>query len=400
MRRARARRWARSPTRSSSVFTPPPRRDAYRLGRLRAVLPTATRTSRRVRREVEAFAEAEGRRPRMLVVQARPGRPRPRHEGDRDRLRRPRLRRRRRPALPDAGRGGAPGDRERRARGRRLERRRPATRRWCPQLVEALRAQGARDIVGRRGRRDPAARTTTFLREHGVAAIFGPGTPVPKAAREVLAAIRARTRRRMSPGARRVRSRRTATACAPAIGARSPRRSRCSRARRADHAALGQAVLDALVPHTGARDPGRHHRPAGRRQEHLHRGARPAAGRVGQARRGAGGRSRRARVTGGSILGDKTRMERLAQEPSARSSGRRRRAARWAASPTARARRCWCCEAAGFDVVIVETVGIGQSEVAVALDGRLLRSCCSSRARATSCRASRRACSSSPTRWS
>ena len=41
-------------------------------------------------------------------------------------------------------------------------------------------------------------------------------------------------------------------------------------------------------------------------------------------------------------------------------------AARSAAWPAAPARRCSLCEAAGFDVVLVETVGVGQSEVAVA----------------------------------
>ena len=69
--------------------------------------------------------------------------------------------------------------------------------------------------------------------------------------------------------------------------------------------------------------------------------------------------------TGGSILGDKTRMVRLAQS----------RAAFIRPSPTsgtlggvARKTRetMLLVEAAGFDVVIVETVGVGQSEVAVA----------------------------------
>jgi LAO/AO transport system kinase len=68
---------------------------------------------------------------------------------------------------------------------------------------------------------------------------------------------------------------------------------------------------------------------------------------------------------GGSILGDKTRMERLARSD----------AAFIRPSPTGGtlggvARRTretmLLCEAAGFDVVIVETVGIGQSETAVA----------------------------------
>ncbi len=60
-----------------------------------------------------------------------------------------------------------------------------------PQLVEALRAQGAVDIAVVAGGVIPP-KDYGDLRASGVAAIFGPGTPVPKAAREVLAAIRAR----------------------------------------------------------------------------------------------------------------------------------------------------------------------------------------------------------------
>jgi LAO/AO transport system kinase len=70
-------------------------------------------------------------------------------------------------------------------------------------------------------------------------------------------------------------------------------------------------------------------------------------------------------VTGGSILGDKTRMERLSRHPDAYirpspSGGSLGGVAQ-------RTREAMIvCEAAGFDVVLVETVGIGQSEVAVA----------------------------------
>jgi LAO/AO transport system kinase len=69
-------------------------------------------------------------------------------------------------------------------------------------------------------------------------------------------------------------------------------------------------------------------------------------------------------VTGGSILGDKTRMERLALSelafirptPSGGALG----------GVAHRTREVMLlCEAAGFDVVLIETVGIGQSEVAV-----------------------------------
>jgi len=60
-----------------------------------------------------------------------------------------------------------------------------------PQLVQELRAQGANDIVVVVGGVIPP-KDYAFLKERGVAAVFGPGTPVPEAAAEVLAAIRAR----------------------------------------------------------------------------------------------------------------------------------------------------------------------------------------------------------------
>jgi len=60
-----------------------------------------------------------------------------------------------------------------------------------PELVRELRAQGAANIVVIVGGIIPP-RDYAFLREQGVAAIFGPGTSVPKAAREVLQVIRER----------------------------------------------------------------------------------------------------------------------------------------------------------------------------------------------------------------
>ncbi len=62
-----------------------------------------------------------------------------------------------------------------------------------PQLVEALSAQGAGNIAVVVGGIVPP-KDYAFLREHGVGAIFGPGTAVPRAAREVLQVIRARRR--------------------------------------------------------------------------------------------------------------------------------------------------------------------------------------------------------------
>jgi len=71
------------------------------------------------------------------------------------------------------------------------------------------------------------------------------------------------------------------------------------------------------------------------------------------------------RRTGGSILADKTRMARLANEPNAfirpsPSSGT-------LGGVAARTRETMLlCEVAGYDVVLVETIGVGQSEIAVA----------------------------------
>jgi LAO/AO transport system kinase len=134
--------------------------------------------------------------------------------------------------------------------------------------------------------------------------------------------------------------------------------------RRADHAALGQAVLEELVPHTG-------------RAVRLGVTGTPGVGKstfieaLGLHLVEAGKRVAVLAVdpssprSGGSILGDKTRMERLAQNasafirpsPSGGSLG----------GVAHRTRETMLVlEAAGFDVVIVETVGVGQSEVAVA----------------------------------
>lgn len=69
-------------------------------------------------------------------------------------------------------------------------------------------------------------------------------------------------------------------------------------------------------------------------------------------------------VTGGSVLGDKTRMEQLSLHPNAYIRP----------SPTSgtlggvhqKTRETMLlCEAAGFDVILIETVGVGQSETAV-----------------------------------
>src|SRR3984893_6596939 len=69
--------------------------------------------------------------------------------------------------------------------------------------------------------------------------------------------------------------------------------------------------------------------------------------------------------SGGSILGDKTRMARLSADPNA--FIRPSPAAGTLGGVAAKTRETMLlCEAAGYDVILVETVGIGQSEITVA----------------------------------
>jgi LAO/AO transport system kinase len=70
-------------------------------------------------------------------------------------------------------------------------------------------------------------------------------------------------------------------------------------------------------------------------------------------------------LSGGSILGDKTRMERLSVHE--RAFIRPSPASGNLGGVAEKTRECMLvCEAAGYDIVIVETVGVGQSETAVA----------------------------------
>ncbi|UNO43036.1 methylmalonyl Co-A mutase-associated GTPase MeaB [Streptomyces sp. MST-110588] len=133
---------------------------------------------------------------------------------------------------------------------------------------------------------------------------------------------------------------------------------------RADHRAAAQRLLVELLPHSGtARRVGISGVPGVGKSTFIDA--------LGSLLTGAGHRVAVLAVdpsssrTGGSILGDKTRMERLATDP----------AAFVRPSPTsgtlggvARATResVIVMEAAGYDVVLVETVGVGQSETAVA----------------------------------
>ncbi|MCP4715823.1 MAG: methylmalonyl Co-A mutase-associated GTPase MeaB [Deltaproteobacteria bacterium] len=133
---------------------------------------------------------------------------------------------------------------------------------------------------------------------------------------------------------------------------------------RHDHQELSRAILDGLLPHTG-------------KAVRLGITGVPGAGKstfiesLGTYLTGKGHRVAVLAVdpsstrSGGSVLADKTRMERLSVElnafirpsPSSGTLGGVARKTR---------ETMLACEAAGFDVIIVETVGVGQSEIAVA----------------------------------
>ena len=143
-----------------------------------------------IQAEVERFAEEEGRRPRMLVVKmGQDGHDRGAKviatafadigfDVDVG------------PLVPDAGGGGAGRRRQRRARGRHLVSQAAGHKTLAPKLVEALKAQGAGDILVICGGVIPQ-QDYGFLKDAGVSAIFGPGTNIPEAAREILGLIRA-----------------------------------------------------------------------------------------------------------------------------------------------------------------------------------------------------------------
>ena len=133
---------------------------------------------------------------------------------------------------------------------------------------------------------------------------------------------------------------------------------------RRDHQARGQAVLEALLPHTGrsirvgisgAPGVGKSTFIESFGLHLIKEGHRVAVLAVDPS----------STVTGGSILADKTRMEELSRAPDA--FIRPSPAGGSLGGVAARTRETLAvCEAAGFDVIIVETVGVGQSETAVA----------------------------------
>ena len=149
-------------------------------------------------------------------------------------------------------------------------------------------------------------------------------------------------------------------------GPRSRGRSRSSSPSRPDHRAAARELLTELaVAGRAGRDPGRHLGRARRRQVDLHRGPRQHLTAAGH-RVGVLAVDPSSVRTGGSVLGDKTRMARAVRRPERLHPALARAPAPSAASPAPPRRRCWCSRPRAYDVVLVETVGVGQSEITVA----------------------------------
>ena len=208
------------------------------------------------------------------------------------------------------------------------------------------------------------------LKEMGAAAVFGPGTVIAEAAVELLAALEGRGRRGRGRPVPRASAEAPVDVPALAKGVLAGSRATIARAitlvesARPDHREAAQQLLMELLEHAGG----------------AHRvgiSGVPGVGKstfieeLGTRLTGEGHRVAVLAVdpsstrTRGSILGDKTRMARLAVDdnafirpsPTAGTLGGVARATR---------ESIVLMEAAGYDVVLVETVGVGQSEVAVA----------------------------------
>jgi LAO/AO transport system kinase len=133
---------------------------------------------------------------------------------------------------------------------------------------------------------------------------------------------------------------------------------------RRDHRDEASALLEAIMPHTGksirvgisgAPGVGKSTFIEALGNHVIEQGLKPAVLTVDPS----------STISGGSILGDKTRMETLARRPEAYI--RPSPSGNTLGGVTRRSRETLLlCEAAGFDAIIVETVGVGQSETRVA----------------------------------
>ena len=276
-----------------------------------------------------------------------------------------------------------------------------------PEVIQELRALGREDILVVVGGVIPP-QDYDYLYKAGAAGVFGPGTVIPKAAQKILETLMAAGRGTgLKPCAFRDRprlpwaSRRSRPPVALTFGRGSseeqrlqPRSSPCQRRRlHRSTSTISSASSGATAPSSPA--PSRSSRascrptrtwpprsssaacraPAGRAASASPACRAPA--RAPSSRRSAPtSRAQLAEtvavlsidpsspISGGSILGDKTRMERLATDDRAFI---RPSPSRGHLGGVARRTReaMLLCEAAGYQNVFVETVGVGQSETAV-----------------------------------
>ena len=286
------------------------------------------------------------------------------------------------PLFATPGGGRAPGGGERRARASACRSLAAGHLTLVPELKAELEKLGRGDIMIVVGGVIPP-QDYEALKAAGAAAIFPPGTVIAAAAEDLLkpqSPARPRSRSRgvrcsSSPHFMKVILTDVPTSHLPspaalAPGIRAGDRASLARAitliesRRADHQQAARALVQELLPHTGA-------------AVRVGITGAPGVGKsttidaLGTMLTAQGHKVAVLAVdpsstrTGGSILGDKTRMPRLAIDPNAYI--RPSPASGTLGGVAAKTREAMLvCEAAGYDVVLVETVGVGQSETAVA----------------------------------
>ena len=230
-----------------------------------------------------------------------------------------------------------------------------------PRICALLREKGLDDVLVTVGGIIPDD-DVPALEEAGVAAVFGPGHDD-------------RRGRRLHPGERP-----GARLSRPVarVGRRSARRRRWPRGR--SRATVGRWPGSSRPSRTGRRSPrppcgASTRRPAGRTSSGSPGRRAPARARSSPRSSGSSGQAGRtvaviavdpsSPITGGALLGDRVRMQSYAADDGVfiRSMASRGHAGGLAASSVAAAT---VLDAAGFDVILLETVGTGQSEVEVA----------------------------------
>jgi LAO/AO transport system kinase len=224
-----------------------------------------------------------------------------------------------------------------------------------PQLIEELRSKGADDVWSCAAGSSRPRTTTCARRASPRCSGRAPTSPRPPARSSALLVSGWGTERsRASPSSPRVLAgdRRALARAITLVESTRPT------------TADAVELLDELLPHTGGAGAPRHQRPAGRR-------ASPPSSRPrGPRGRPAGHRLAVLAVDPSSPV---RRLDPRRQDPHARAGPPPRglhpplpRRAHPGRRGPPHPRGLLLCEAAGFDVVLVETVGVGQSEVAVA----------------------------------